>query len=924
MKKSLFILLGLMLVFPVLAANNIPELDQLLEQGEQAYNHSDYPTALTHWQAGLKRARELKHQKYISQFVGNIGAVYGSLGQYDKALNYFQQALTIRRDLGEKSGEGAESNIGMVYDNLGQYDKALNSYQQALTIHRDLGDKRGEGKDLGNIGVVYQNLGQYDKALDYYQQVLTIDRQIGDKSGEGKDLGSLGAVYGTLGQYDKALDYSQQALTIHRQIGDKRGEAANLTNLGVVYRNLGQYDKALDYYQQALTIRRQIGDKRGEDKDLTNLGVLYWYLGQYDKALDYCQQALTIDRQIGDKSGEGKDLINLGVVYDSLGQYDKALDYSQQALLLSSQVGAPESLWRTWDNLSKITAQLKNPSVAIFYGKQAVNVIQAMRHSVSQLQDKTLQQSFLKDKKKVYHHLADLLITQGRLFEAQQVLAMLKEEEYFDFIRRTRGKDSLNTQADYNRVEQPWAQRYEQIKTQLVSLRQEYDFLARKEKSGLDPLDPNEQRFTQVEEDLEVAGTALTAFLAFLDELKTTLAPEKVDDLNGLESLQDTLKKLGAGTVLIHYLVMEDKLHIIVTTPHIIVNRSVAVKEGDLNSTLLEFRKNIQDSATQVRGKLETPTTPVDQQQAKTLPETPTTPVDINTLQQQAKTLYNWLIQPIAEDLIQANAQVLMVYLDKALRYLPLAALHDGQHWLAERYALAIYTAAAMANLKGLLQPVWTVAGLGVSNATGGFSALPAVVSELRGIVRKDAQDKDGVLGGIIRLNDEFDEEALRKAFRNYPVVHIASHFFFKTGSYVDSFLLLGTGNKLSLKAFNEGEFESKNLDLFTLSACNTAMGNVGNGSEVESFGTLAQNHGAKSVLATLWAVNDTSTGSFMQLLYRSHNENSLNKNPLNKAKALQHAQQAFIQAGQKNSPYPKNYAHPFHWAPFILMENWL
>jgi len=75
------------------------------------------------------------------------------------------------------------------------------------------------------------------------------------------------------------------------------------------------------------------------------------------------------------------------------------------------------------------------------------------------------------NKEDVYHNLANLLVEQGRLFEAQHVLVMLKEEEYFDFIRRTRGKDTLDTQADFNRLEQPWAQRYEQIKSQLIGHR---------------------------------------------------------------------------------------------------------------------------------------------------------------------------------------------------------------------------------------------------------------------------------------------------------------------------------------------------------------------------------------------------------------------------------------------------------------------
>ena len=101
-------------------------------------------------------------------------------------------------------------------------------------------------------------------------------------------------------------------------------------------------------------------------------------------------------------------------------------------------------------------------------------------------------------------------------------------------------------------------------------------------------------------------------------------------------------------------------------------------------------------------------------------------------------------------------------------------------------------------------------------------------------------------------------------------------------------------------------------VDLLTLSACETAMGGAtADGREIEGFGWLAQRQGAKSVLATLWSVADDSTGEFMSELYRLRQQEHINK-----AAALQRAQIGFIESS--------DYAHPFYWAPFILMGNWL
>ena len=289
-----------------------------------------------------------------------------------------------------------------------------------------------------------------------------------------------------------------------------------------------------------------------------------------------------------------------------------------------------------------------------------------------------------------------------------------------------------------------------------------------------------------------------------------------------------------------------------------------------------------------------------------------------------------------------------MLSLDGALRYLPVAALHDGQGFLIERYRLALYTAAAEMDIKDVPAGRWMVGGFGLSHGVGDLDPLPNVPAELEAIVRKDASDEDGVLPGVIYLDEAFSEEAIESVLvQEYPVVHIASHFELKPGSKDDSHLVLGDGNTLTLGKIKEDNLDFGGVEMLTLSACNTAMGSTeANGSELESFGTLAQDQGAKGVLATLWPVVDRSTGILMQNFYRLHADQPR----MTKAEALREAQLAFIRGeiaggtGEDNrrgmrvskvkgeteeagffNPDEKNpYSHPFFWAPFILMGNWL
>jgi CHAT domain-containing protein len=246
---------------------------------------------------------------------------------------------------------------------------------------------------------------------------------------------------------------------------------------------------------------------------------------------------------------------------------------------------------------------------------------------------------------------------------------------------------------------------------------------------------------------------------------------------------------------------------------------------------------------------------------------------------------------------------------------------------------MAIFTEAAKDKLKDVPQAHWRVAALGLTLAKPGFSALPSVKGELEGIVKSG---NSGVLPGEMHLNEAFTANRMREALdKAYPVLHVASHFAFLPGTDANSFLLLGDGNKLTLKDLKEEDYRFQDVDLMTLSACETAVGGGkdANGMEIEGLGALVQKQGAKAVIATLWPVADESTGLLMQNFYRLRESGTLTK-----AEALRQAQLQFIQGKNKladaamqrglttTSPTTPtaSYTHPFFWAPFILMGNWL
>jgi len=231
------------------------------------WGNSEFMTRRGYWraaipllEAGIQAARALDNRRDEGAQHGNLGGVYLSLGQYEKALEHYQQDLAIAREIGDRAGEGsALGNLGIVYDSLGQYEKAIEHYQQHLDIAREIGDRAGQGRALGNLGVVYRRLGQYEKALDHYQQHLDIAREIGDRAGEGSVLGNLGVVYRNLGQYEKAIAHYQQSLDVARKIGDRRGEAIVLFNMGLLYEKQEEVKQAVEHLEQSRAVFEALG-----------------------------------------------------------------------------------------------------------------------------------------------------------------------------------------------------------------------------------------------------------------------------------------------------------------------------------------------------------------------------------------------------------------------------------------------------------------------------------------------------------------------------------------------------------------------------------------------------------------------------------------------------------------------------------------
>ena len=299
----------------------------------------EYKKAVEYHEKALAIAKETGHKEGEASSCGNLGEIFQRLGEYRKAKEHHEKALAIRTEIGDKEGQAADfGNLGGVFHFLGENATAKELFDRELAIRKEIGDRQGEASCYGRQGVIYQRLGEYKKAKDYYVKENMITKEIGDRQGEASSYGHLGEV-SSPGEYVKAIEYHQKALTIRKEIGDRSGEASSYNNLGATFHSRFENDKAKECHEKELAIRQEIGDRNREASSYNSLGAVSSSLGEFTNANEYYNRALEISEEIGDKHGQAESNGNLGVLFHSLGEYHKAIECYEKALEIATEFG---------------------------------------------------------------------------------------------------------------------------------------------------------------------------------------------------------------------------------------------------------------------------------------------------------------------------------------------------------------------------------------------------------------------------------------------------------------------------------------------------------------------------------------------------------------------------------------------------------
>jgi len=736
----------------------------------------------------------------------------------------------------------------------GDFEHAALAWEEAITLSDSEKNTDIYLDTVMHLSVAYQRLGYHQKAISLLEGILPIIEKSKDIDRKALFLSTLGDIHLSFDNAEKSTEYLIKSMEEVQQAKNPIVRATVYNNIGNALAAYKDYPSAMGAYGEALDITEPPDDESADPHksiraELEKIKT---------KVLINTVRTTFLSGKYED-TGKALDYALLQIA-NQPDSHDKASDFITLSLLIheiQAKLGIYDSdLTLTSCNLLKEAKAIEKDfndarTISYIYGYSGQLYEEEGRRS--EAISLTRKAIFYAQQGKFPEILYLWQWQLGRLFFGEgDINAAIKSFQNaiatLNPIRRELFKGYRGKQDVFN----------ESVKPVYLGLA---DLLLMQAEAETDE-NKKEDKLKEARDVMELLKTAeLDDF--FQDECVTALNAKK-----------KTLNRTEPHTALLYPIPLEDKLGLLLTLPDGMKYFKVPVDYETLTETVQKFRKRLQTRTN-------------------------------NRFLYESRQLYDWLIRPIEAELTGQQIETLVVAPDGVLRLIPFSTLNDKEHFLIEKYAIATIPAITVTDPKPLDQNHLEILLSGLSDGVQDFSPLPSVTAELHDI-------KEIMSGKVLFQNKEHNIENLTREFKqnSYTIVHFATHGVFG-GTPQESFLLT-YDNKLNMDQLewliSLGRFRERQVELLTLSACQTALGN-----ERAALGLagVAVKAGVRSAIATLWYVDDEATSLAIREFYRQ-----LKTPGISKAKALQNAQKSLISQ--------LRYWHPLYWAPFLLIGNWM
>lgn len=786
-------------------------------------------------------------------------------GRFAEAVSVWQTAAQQSQAKGDRSNAALSlSYLSLAQQELGQWAEATQSIEQSLShlkATKPQADAILWAQVLNTQASLLLHTGKAEAALETWKQAQTYYTQAGDTIGSlGSQINQSQALQ-SLGYYRRA---KQQLNEINQQLAklpDSQVKVSGLRTLGATLQMIGDSTESRKVLEQSLAIAKAKNLKSEISAILAGLGKAATDLNDPDAALAYLEQSEQAAVSPIEKLQARLDRFKLLIDY---GLLDQAAPIAPQLLSQLEQLPPNRTSMYGAINFAASLNQLENSEKLLSLNTLS-SLLEKTVQSAKSLQDSQAEAYALNQWGKLYGRTEQWAEAETVTQQSLEIARQLQADEIIAQSAWQMGRLKIE-QGKTKQAISPYTEAVKSLRAirgDLAAINPDVQFSFR------ESVEPVYREFVA----LLLEGQPGQAELTQARELIESLQVAELDNFFREACLDKTqqIDQVDTTATVVYPIILPDRLAVISST---------AGKPLQYHITPIS-QAEVEETLDQLLAALN----PVSNLQAR------------DRVSQQ---VYDWLIRPIESELKQTKTLVFV--LDGKLRNIPMSALYDGKQYLIEKYAVTLSPGLQLMAARSLQQTNIGAIVAGISESRSGFSALPAVETEVKKIAQTVPSSK--------LLNAQFTGNALSTQLKDSKanVVHLATHGQFSS-RLEDTFLLTWDGvvNIKELSELLQSRDASKAIDLLVLSACDTASGDD---RAVLGLAGLAVKSGARSTLATLWPVKDKAAATLMTQFYQE-----LGQSRSTKAEALRQAQLHLIRK--------TDFKDPFFWSGFVMVGNW-
>ncbi|MBI4605164.1 MAG: CHAT domain-containing protein [Planctomycetes bacterium] len=894
----------------------------------------DPEQAVEHYERALGIHRRFGNTRRVGDVLGDLGSAWSQRGEVFRAMDLYREALAIHRQIKHRRLEKTVlKNLVSCELKVGQATEALAHLQEALEIYRAEGNRRSEGVALAEMARTALALGRYEKAASFSGLALAAFRETGERSGEGEVLWMLGTLHLELGHLERADERLRTALEIGRQTLNRKLEARATGSLGILQRRRGQTAAAIERYAETIALARDLKDPEIEAAFLTNLATAQSAAGEHAEAMKAADSALVIHRKNRNRRSEGIALCVLGRIQEDGGRPGEAAALYEEALGVHDATHNAHWQARTRRLLGRLQSRLGKEDQALVSFREAQRITLGIAASL----ERELDEGSL---------LAFLAREDGEGFEEHfEVLARLSERAAARDERRALLEKALTAAEDRRARALANAVRAAELRELLSPegrkiwdrIRESHERGSRERTRAWAEAERHPGRREEIQRALGERLKALEDETASLElELKAKEPKHAALCAAPQEIRQGDLGRfVGPGGALAYYALAGERVAAIAWT------QAEGIRLRFLDMPAARLREAVQKVLVKLQGR-----------------------AGLASLRAELRELGRNLIGEFEG--VLGKASRLVVVPDDALHLLPFEALVLGDgSYLVERvevsYAPSIQVLALLEGkpgreaelelvvygdpmLEGSSEPPPATERTWTRGGAPRFKRLPNAAAEIDDVARLFERK-------LVRRGQEVLESSFKREAGKGRVLHVVTHGEFRIrrgegaslpfhSQRPDVLFRSGLVFEELYKAEEGGDdgfldasevlgLDLRSVDLVTLSACETAAGDVRGCEGKFGLERAIFAAGARTLVGSLWKVDDEAAGALMACFYRDLRAGK------GKAEALRLAklgllekrgspgakQRAGAAEGAERAPQAprRDLSHPYYWAAFIL-----